>query len=114
MLSQPLLKDMTGMTGKLLQGEDNAKDGVVIWPAFDPKAGAFDLFLGGFSGETAEVQLPSPIKVAEIDFKGKENVVTKTKIILSKALQQTYSIPGEAAARLLTQPKLVKQQWVMR
>ena len=75
---------MDGLTGKLLQGEDNAKSGVAIWRDFDAKAGAFDLLLGGLSGETAEIQLPKPIEVVETDTDGKETVVLKSKAILSK------------------------------
>ena len=112
--NDPLLKDRTAMTGKLLQGEDNAKSGVAIWPRFDPKSGAFDIFLGGLSGETAEVQLPTPIKVTEIDARGRKTEVVKNKVILSKTLQLTYSVPGEEAARPRARTKLRKKQWVMR
>ena len=112
--NDPLMTDLTGVTGKLLQGEDNAKTGVAIWPDFDPKAGMIDIFIGGLSGETAQVQLPTPIQVTEMDAKGDLHVVEKTKVILSKTLHLSYSIPGEAAARLRTKAKLLKEDWVMR
>jgi hypothetical protein len=112
--NDPLLKDMTGMTGRLLQGDDNAKDGVAIWEDIDPAAGIFDIFINGLSGETAEVKLPSPIKVNEIDARGNDRLVVKDKLILSKALMLRYALLGEAAARMHTPPKLQKQEWVMR
>lgn len=112
--NEPLLKDMTDVTGKLLQGEDNAKEGVAIWHNFDPKAGGFDIFIGGLSGESAEVDLPKPIKVVELDAVGNEVVVNKSKAILTKTLDLQYGVPGEAAARGQTTPKLLKKQWVMR
>lgn len=112
--NDPLLKDRTGMTGRLLQGEDHAKDGVAIWRDFDPKAGAFDVFIGGLSGETAEIKLPKPIQVAELDSKGNEVYVQKDRIVISKALNLRYSIPGEAAWRSSAKIKLLKRQWVMR
>lgn len=112
--NDPLLQDMSGMTGKILQGEDNAKDGVAIWTDFDPKAGAFDIFMGGLSGETAEIKLPKPIQVVEIDAKGNEKLVEKESVILSKTMHLSYSIPGEAAVRSHTEPKLLRQEWVMR
>jgi len=111
---EPLLKDQSAMTGKLLQGEDNAKDGVAIWRDFDPDAGAFDVFIGGLSGETAEVKLPKPIKVTEIDAEGKQVQVVKDKVVLAKTLHLRYSVPGEAAFRLNVRAKLLKRQWVMR
>ena len=112
--NDPLLTDLTGAMGKLLQGEDNAKTAVAIWPDFDPKAGTIDIFIGGLSGETAQVQLPTPIKITEADAKGDLRVVEKDKVILSKTLHRSYGIPGEAAARLLTKAKLLREDWVMR
>jgi len=112
--NEPLLKDMTDMTGKILQGADNAKEGVAIWRDFDPKAGGFDIFAGGLSGETAEVKLPKPIKIVETDAKGNRTTVTKDRIVLSKTLNLQYSIPGEAQARSYIKPALLKRQWVMR
>ena len=108
--NNPLLLDIAGVTGRLLQGEDNAKDGVAIWRDFDPKARGFDLFIGGLSGERETLPLPVPIKVR--DAKGKE--ITKTETILSKTLQLTYSVPGEAAARPRVKPALLNKTWVMR
>jgi len=110
-----LLTDITGMTGKLLQGEDNAKDGVAIFRDFDPKAGAFDIFVGGLSGETAELALPRPIEVMEVDAKtGEKKKVTKTSVVLTKTRHLYDKIPGEAKARPRTQVKLAKKTWVMR
>lgn len=114
LLNNPLLKDTTAVTGKLLQGADNAKDSVAIWREFDPKAGGFDIFFGGLSGETTEVKLPAKIQVTEIDSRGKEVKVTKDHIILSKTMQLGYSISGEAAARIYTNPEFISKRWVMR
>ena len=46
--------------------------------------------------------------------RGNEVIVTKDRVILSKALNLQYSIPGEAEARVYVKPKLLKRQWVMR
>jgi hypothetical protein len=112
--NEPLLKDTTSMTGKLLQGEDNAKDGLAVWRDFDPAAGEFDIFIGGLSGETAEVQLPRPIQVVELDTSGKTATVTKEKLVLAKTLHLKYGVPGEAAGRTHIKPEPAKKQWVMR
>ena len=112
--NNPLLKDMSGMTGKMLHGEDYAKDGVAIWTDFDPKSGAFDIFAGGLSGETAEIVPPTPIRTEQTDYTGKKTVVVKSKIVLTKTLKLHYSIPGEAAARLYTPVRLVEKAWAMR
>jgi len=110
-----LLRDVTAMTGKLLQGDDNAKSGVAIWPDFDPKAGAFDIFVGGLSGEAAEIILPKPIQVSDIDVKtGKRHTVTKSKLVVTKTLRLRYAIPGGAPSRRFTPVKPIGRDWVMR
>ena len=114
MFNDPFLKDISGMTGKLLQGEDNAKDGVAIWPDFDPAAGTVKIFVAGLSGETAEIKLPKPVWVTEIDVLGNTKKVSKSKLVLSKTLQLTYSIPGEPQSRLYAPVNVGKKKWIMR
>jgi len=112
--NDPLLNDLAEMAGKLLQGRDNAKRGVAIWPDFDAKAGEVDIFIGGLSGEAVEISLPKPITVTRLDAQGKEQVVQKTKIILTKTLRLHYATLGQASARPYAAPQLKKQDWVMR
>jgi len=113
-VSEPLLKDQAGVSGRLLRGSNNAKDGVMIFQDIDPKAGAFDIFVGGLSGETAIVKPPHPVPVTVIGEDKKRKTVMKDEIVLSRTLQLHYKLPGEAAARFQTQPRLVRRTWVMR
>lgn len=112
--NDPLMMETTAMTGKLLQGDDNAKAGVAIWPNYDPQAGAFDIFVGGLSGETAVVKLPTPVTVEEMNRLGEMETVTRQRVVLSKTLQLTYEVPGEAAARPDAPVILAEKKWVMR
>jgi hypothetical protein len=112
--NQPLLTDMIGVTGKLLQGEDNARDGLAIWQDFDASSGAVTIFAGGLSGDTVKVELPQPIEVTEKDFRGKDRTLTKSAIVLTRTLEMVYKISGEVAARLHAPTKLAKETWVMR
>jgi len=112
--NNPLLASLAEVSGRILQGEDNAKDGVAIWKNFDPKARKFDVFIGGLSGERATIKLPAPVTIVEKDDDGKPHKVTKTEMILAKTLQLSYSIPGEAAARTRILPKLLGKKWIMR
>jgi hypothetical protein len=95
--NNPLLVSPNNIYGKLLQGEDNAKDGVVIFPALDPEARNFRLYVMGLSGETADV----------------ENPVTHKKVILQKTLELDFNIPGQAIG---IEPKctLTAIKWVMK
>lgn len=92
-----LLMSPTDIYGKLLQGEDNAKDGVAIFPALDSDARDFQLFVTGLSGETAEVKNP----------------VTGKPVILQKALELDFNIPGEAIG-VEPHPRLKSYKWVMK
>lgn len=115
--NQPLLQTRTNMTGKILQGLDNAKQGVAIWPDFDPVAGKFDVFIGGISGETVEVTLPKPVVVTEKVISGNKRItkkVRKSKVTLHKVLHISYSISGEAAARISTIVQILSKTWLMR
>lgn len=102
-VNNPLLVDQTSITGNILQGEDNAKDGVAIWPDIDPEARAFDVFIGGLSGEEAKLTLPASKPGA-----------TSATVTLRKALRLQYAMPSEPAARAANQPKLVEKSCVMR
>ena len=112
--NDPLMKAPSAMTGKLLQGQDNAKSSVAIWPDFDPNAGQVSIFVGGLSGETKSISLPSPITVVQTDWRGREKTVTKDRLLLVKTLDLQYDIPGEKSARRFLAPRLVKKRWVMR
>ncbi len=112
--NEPLLRPPVGMTGKLLQGEDNGKHGVAIWPDFDPKSGQAEIFVGGLSGEAVEIELPRPVRKVLRTKEGKETVIVKTKVVLSKTFQMTYKLKGDAASRWRTAPTLVDTKWVMR
>ena len=107
--NDPLLKDITGMTRKLLRGTDNARRGVAIWPDFDSAAAGFDVFIGGLSGETAEVTPPRPVMVKQY---GKQ--VVKKTLVLAKTRRLVYRIVGKPRARLHTSLRLDSKGWVMR
>ena len=114
LLNDPLLRDVSGMIGKLLQGEDNAKRGLALWPDFDPAAGVVKIFVTGLSGETVRIKLPKAVRVAEMGEKGELKEVEKDELVLAKTLQLTYSIPGQASARAHVAPKLTDRKWIMR
>jgi hypothetical protein len=112
--NNPLLEDLIAMTGKLLQGEDNARDGVAIFKNFDPKAAKFDIFISGLSGEIAQVNLPNPVEVQQINAQGElETVQTKT-VLLSRTLHLGYAIGTEARDRIQSKVKFLVEKWVMR
>ena len=113
-LNLPLLIDQADIAGPLLRGKNNARQGVMIFTDIDPKAGAFDIFVAGLSGETVKVRPPNPVPTVVYDREGKKKVEMAEEIVLAKTLQLSFSLPGEAAARFQTPTTLVQKQWVMR
>lgn len=92
------VQDQISIIGELLQGSENSRDGVVIWPAANLSPDEVVVYGAGFSGETATVT-------------GNDG---KTKFVLRKTLRLDFAPPGDlsgVAARGLT---LNGKNWIMR
>jgi hypothetical protein len=72
------LQDSTSICGELRQGDDQARDGVAIWPEPTLRMGTFTIFASGFWGEAATV------KVGDKD------------VTLHKTLELTYHLNSDA------------------
>jgi hypothetical protein len=94
----PLLMPAVQVVGKLLIGEDAAKESVVIWPAFDHDVDSITIFCGGLSGETQTVINPVSNEVA----------------VLTKTLAMTYDYPGTAGPTQFQTVEPKGDKWVMR
>lgn len=112
--NNPLLKVRSDITGDLLEGEDNAKDGVAIFRDVDPTARRLDLFVGGLTGESAEVKLPVKVMLDQPDLEGRTTKVLTQTIVLHKALQLRYRLPGGPVAHVDVRPRLDLRRWIMR
>jgi hypothetical protein len=107
-----MLEPLERVTGRLLIGEDQARDSVAIWKEPSTRMGTFQIFVGGLSGETItlkngeEFKVTDWTKVSEEDKKGLN--------FLRKTLQLTYQIPGDEI-RPEEDPIIAKgEEWVMR
>jgi hypothetical protein len=100
----PLLESVKTTSCRVLQGEDNSKDIVIIWPDFDKNAKTVSLYLGGLSNETIAVDHPT-----EKDQDGKPK-----KVYLRKTLELTYTIAGDSDYRPNSKVIFKSKQWVMR
>ncbi|HYO09471.1 MAG TPA: hypothetical protein VER17_10910 [Tepidisphaeraceae bacterium] len=83
--------------GELRIGEDQAKDGVAIWPEVTTEMGNFSIFVQGLSGETATVPGPN-----------------NKPTILRKTLQLNYLIRGDAVYPGEDEVNENPKEWVMR
>jgi hypothetical protein len=98
MLGNELLETQREALGDILQGEEHAKDGLVIWRMGNPRVNEFSVFIGGISGETARVVNP----------------LTAEEIILRKTLQRSYLVRGDAMSRGSEPAELRSERWVLR
>jgi hypothetical protein len=96
-MGNPLLVNAAQIGGELRLGQDEAKDGVAIWPEPDSEMGNFSIYISGLSGETATVKGPD-----------------KKDIILRKSLELNYLVRGDS--QTAGQGEVVEQShdWVMR
>jgi hypothetical protein len=102
LLDEPLLLDQIGIIGPILQGKENSKRGVVIWPADQLRTEDLTVFAAGFSGETRAV---TTVDAAT----GKE-----LKSLLRKTLLLRYKIAGDFDRRGNEPYPLLEQRWILR
>ncbi len=55
LLGNPLLEDQNEILGDILIGEENAKEGLVVWPAGDADVNELTVFATGASGRVRKV-----------------------------------------------------------
>ena len=97
-LRNPLLKSPTQVVGRLLQGADNAVDGIALWPMPEHDVDSVTIFVQGLSGETYPVEDP---QTGEIH-------------LLRRTLMLEYQTPG-SVEKQPRKPWLFKaERWVVR
>lgn len=102
MLRNPFLEDQLSILGNILQGIENAKDGLVIWPVDDLETDSVSVFVAGLSGENKPY-------VATDAQTGRNK-----RVMLRKTLMLHYETPGSLSDRGSTPLELGQSQWVMR
>ncbi len=100
----PLLESLSQVENRILQGEDNARDIVIVWPDFDVRAESFKLFITGLSNETAVVNHP-----VAVDALGRP-----VQVYLRKTLELDYAFRGDPALRDSVEVAYKDKTWVMR
>lgn len=101
-VDNPFVQDQVSIVGPLLQGEANAKEGLVIWPVTSTRCGEFSVFASGFSGETRPIETLNPADH------------TKMKVLLRKTLMMRFQGPGELFDMQARTIPMIDRTWVMR
>jgi hypothetical protein len=97
-LDNPLLKSPLNIVGELLEGEDYAKESVIIWSASEEDVDSFRLFFSGLSGETANVDNPR----------------TGNAVLMRRTLMLEYQTPGNYDTPQNQPIEQINEEWVMR
>ncbi|MFI4881890.1 MAG: hypothetical protein ACIAQU_04825 [Phycisphaerales bacterium JB064] len=101
-LGNPLLNDQVNMIGVLRRGEAFAREGLVVWPVRDVAADEARVYMAGFSGETARIQ------VVDRDSGNPRDVV------LRKTLMAVHETPGNINAGDDDAIERSESRWIMR
>lgn len=105
------------VAGPLRVGEDQAKDGVAIWPEPMSEMGSFSIFVGGLSGESVTLKRDNGrlVKIdprkTSLELKG---VAPEDVVTLYKTLQLNFVIYGDEVYPGLDEVNVKPEQWVMR
>lgn len=102
-LNQPFLQDQISIVGNLLRGEENSKDGLVVWPLTDLSVNEINVYAAGFSGETKAIVVPDRKT-------GKDAVVS-----LRKSVSLRYKLSGQMShIGAGEELPLAEKRWIMR
>ena len=101
----PELQDSLRISGALLVGRDQAKDGVAIWEEPMPEMGSFSIYVGGLSGEAVELKGDDGKPVS--DDKGRP-------ILLFKTMELDFVVNGDEIKPDIDTVSKTSERWVMR
>lgn len=104
----PFFRNPMKVTGKLLQGADNARTSAAVFREFAAEANEVTIYGGGFSGEIT--RMPNPV----FDPNKPENEQNQRFFILRKTLAIRYDVPGDPQTRLSASATRRGMEWIMR
>ncbi|HUW81649.1 MAG TPA: hypothetical protein VMZ31_02485 [Phycisphaerae bacterium] len=117
----PFLAEPVLAIGRLLQGSDNARTSVAIWPPIDERADRFSVYVAGLAGRTELVRnphydrsQPETTKAALPDGTEVSVTVNPRFFTLRKVLRIDYEFRGDPEARRSQHPVEAGRSWVMR
>lgn len=101
-LENPLLEDQITIVGMLLQGAENAREGLAVWPVPREHVQQLEVYCNGFSGETRVVE--------------KYDARTKAmqRATMRKTLMLRFQPLGLVADMKSEALPVIEQRWIMR
>lgn len=97
-LRNPYLEDQIAIQGRILEGPENAREGLVVWPCTNLSIDEVNIYAEGFSGESKSVVAPDSGKT----------------FVLRKTLMLRHEIAGNLNPRSDAPLERAEMRWVMR
>lgn len=97
-IGNKLLVSPIKVVGKILLGEDMARESVIVWPAFDHDIDQFTVFVSGLSGETQVITNPK----------------TNEPVSVRRTLMIDYKMPGTGGSPQNQAVVPAGKTWIMR
>jgi hypothetical protein len=114
LLQNPLLEDQISIVGTLLRGEENAKEGLVIWPVPEMHGSEVAVYCAGFSGETVTLEVPVPQPLQAAAGSGQSSAPKTEKKILRKTQELRFRLPGDLHPGADEPLRPYEKRWIMR
>lgn len=115
--THPFLVSPIEAIGPLLQGKDNARSSVAIFPELDTRVSKFTIYFGGLSGEIITRRNPAYKRdrpTEDAIGSGEFDIQNQKEFVLRKTLALPYTLPGDVNTRRIATPVLGRSEWVMR
>lgn len=109
-----LMEPLSKVTGRLLVGQDQAKDSVAIWAEPVERMGTFTIFVGGLSGEAVWYKDGKETPAKDIKWFEKDAPKAAEATILRKTLEIDYQVPGDEFYQGRDRVIQKDERWVMR
>jgi hypothetical protein len=101
-LDNPLLTDETRILGTIQQGEENIREGLVVWPVEGIYTDEVTVYATGFSGENYTLR----VRDAETG--------RPARVVLRKTMMLRHETPGEIRDSGPRPLQRVETRWIMR
>jgi len=101
-LQSLFIQDQISVVGPLLQGEENAREGLAVWVLPDVNVADMTVYATGFSGETRGIDVKDP---ATGELK---------RVLLRKTLMVRHLGPGEILPAASNEIPKAESRWILR
>lgn len=102
LLDNPLLEDQNEILGSIQQGEENVRDGLLVWPVGSVNTNEIRVYATGFSGENQSIRVRDP------------ETGRATRVVLRKTLMLGHVTPGQVIDTRARAMERTETRWIMR